>query len=284
MVPFRYLRRVLLAALPVAAALGCHTLVLTAGSSTSAPPLLRSADPSPDSVTLEIYWARLPLGEGHDEATFWDALHEHRIDAAARARLAKNGLRAGVFGGALPDEVARMLDPAGELDDNEAQLHETGVTRRVKQFRVGQQIDLQASDELPSAPLIWVTPDGRIEGKTFQQALPTYALNLTSIGKGRAALRLAPEMRYGAPRMRVSPDETGLISRQTMSRDSQVFDDLAIEVELSPGETLVVISGEGAGSRLGGYLHAIDESTKRRRAILIRVAQAPGERLYDEGA
>ncbi|QDU87334.1 hypothetical protein Pla175_06930 [Pirellulimonas nuda] len=261
---------------------GCTTLVIDSGDPLPGKSPLRAARGSDDAATLEIYWARLPLGGEHDESAFWNALHEHRVDAAVRRRLADNGLRAGVFGGALPDEVVKMLNPDGASGSNDTGdlLRETGVSRRIKQMRPGQQLDLQACDELAEASLVWMTPDGRMEGATYEQALPTYALTLASVEGGRARVRLTPEMRHGAPKHKYVSDETGLIGRQSMQREARVFDDLAMSVDLAPGETLLVVSSEEAGSRLGGYLHATDEKSGRRRAILIRVAQTPAEKLF----
>ncbi len=275
------MQRALLMTVLLAAA-GCTTLVLESGDPLPGKSPLRAAKGSEDAATLEIYWARLPLGSEHDEATFWSALHEHRIDAGVRRRLADNGLRAGVFGGALPDEVVKMLNPEGDSQSTDAGqlLRDTGVSRSIKTVRQGDRLDLVASDEIPEASLLWVTPDGRMEGNSYAQAVPSYRLCLTSVAGGRAHVRLTPDMQHGALKLRYQSDETGMIGRQSMQRESRVFDDLAINADLAPGETLLVVSSESAGSRLGGFLHATDEKSGRRRAILIRVAQTPAEKLF----
>lgn len=258
----------------VAPALGCGTLMLGDDQSMEAA-LLKAATASHESVTLEIYWATLP-----DDASesLWSHLAEDRLPASLRARLAENGLRAGVFGSNLPSAVQALINPdgEGELDATAAEsvLKQTGVWRRTRQLRPGDTIELRASELIASAPLLMVR-DGELVGVNIQSAQAYYELEASPSADGRTQVRLTPEVRHGAPKTRWTPDQTGVISPTAPTPDAEVFTELAIEAPLSAGEGLLVTSLPNSGSRLGGYLHAETGDRGRRKAILIRVVQAP---------
>jgi len=54
---------------------------------------LRPMRPSPESVALEIIWARYPLGEAELDDAVWSHIDETQIAPAARRELARNGFR-----------------------------------------------------------------------------------------------------------------------------------------------------------------------------------------------
>jgi hypothetical protein len=256
---------------------GCQ--LLEPGHHFSEKALLQAVTASPEAVTLEIYWAKLPPEIEHEGADFWPQVQENRLPADLRRRLARNGLRAGVFGGALPTEVHELLNPDGDRGQDSTEtcslLKETGVWRRTRQLRPGDRIELKACEPKPSAPLL-VARGGELTGCTLTNAQAYYRLEAEPTADGRFELSLTPEVRHGQAKPRWTPDETGVISPGTPVQDAKVFEDLALRVPLAAGETLLVTSMSDSPSLVGGYFHTADESTgARRKAILIRVVQTP---------
>ena len=71
---------------------------------------LRPARPSPDSVQMEVIWARCPLNDAEINDTVWSEIDETQVAPAVQRELARNGFRVGVIGGTPPDAIARVLN------------------------------------------------------------------------------------------------------------------------------------------------------------------------------
>lgn len=257
---------------------GCHAL--ESGDPITSSSLLQAGRASDQSVTVDIYWAR--MGEGLDQG-LWTEVQEERLPVELRRRLAKNGLRAGIVGEAMPDVLLKLLDPKEKADLGSgitASLEETGVRRRTRQMRAGKPIELQASEKLAEANLLF-PGDGEIRGKTFHDAQGIYLLHAERVEDNRVRIQLRPEVRHGREQLRFAPDETGMISRGKMTRDAELLHDLAIDAQLGAGESLLVTCLPGVGSRLGGLFHTSASKPGERKAILIRIASTPSSRAFE---
>src|SRR6476661_3482180 len=63
---------------------------------------LKPAPASPDSVMMEIIWARFPANDPVLDDAAWRDIDETQIEPAIRKELVNNGIRAGVISGSLP--------------------------------------------------------------------------------------------------------------------------------------------------------------------------------------
>jgi hypothetical protein len=244
---------------------------------------LQAAPSSPDAVTLEIFWARFPAGSPALNDEVWREIQEDRLPADLRARLAKQGLRAGVVGGTPPTAIMELLNPDGrKLDeqdsaeqvDPELFVETPRVTRRLKQLRLGTRMELQASDVIEQASLL-VPADGELGGGTFGLAQAIYQLEVRAQPGGQVEMQITPELQYGPQQMRWLRDEMGNLIPKPL-RDAEVFRDLRMTVPLAPGEMLFVLGLPDAASRLGHYFHTVETATGReQKAVLIRLADVP---------
>jgi len=267
----------------LAAAGGCRLFHDEVGGGKSP---LRPARPSPDSVTMEIIWARFPAGDPQLNEAAWQNIDETQITPAVRRALANNGFRVGVIGGTLPDAVARVLrhgeqptqDPTSPQRPDEISdlMAEPIVHGRIRQLPRDQRYEIQASDIYPSLPLL-VNGGRELGGGIYQQAQAIYALRVDPQSDRTALVELTPELHHGAPRIRWTRGDDGSgILRQAPLRDHEVFHELRMNVKLAPGEMLVLMSLPDAGSRLGQYFHTVDSTEGlQQKLILIRLAQAP---------
>jgi hypothetical protein len=267
----------------VCAISGCQLFLHDSASRGKSP--LHPAQPSPDSVTMEIIWARYPADDPQLNSVVWQDVDETQVSPAVRCELANNGFRAGVISGTLPDAIARALDrgkshqDASQLRSDEQTIDlavEPVVHGRLQQLRRNQRSEIQASEVYPSLPLL-VNEGRELGGRTYHEAQAIYALRVDPQPDRTAVIELTPELHYGPPKWRLTrgEDETGIF-RQAQVRDHDVFHQLRMSVKLAPGELLVLMGLPDAGSRLGKYFHTTTSADgPQQKLILIRLADVP---------
>jgi hypothetical protein len=244
--------------------------------------LLKPAQSSPDSVRMEIIWARFPVNDPGLNEDAWRDIEEAQLDPATQRELANNGLRAGVIKGKLPDAISRALkhgestsEDAPTIDGETRELLANPVVRgRVRQMPRDQRYEISASDVYPVMQLL-VKGTNEVAGGSYEQAQAMYAMRVDPQPDQTALVELTPEVHYGSPRMKFTGgDETVL--HQAMQRDREVFDRLRMSVRLAPGDMLVIMSLPDSGSRLGQYFHIVESSEgPQQKLILIRLAEVP---------
>lgn len=243
---------------------------------------LQPARPSPESVTMEIIWARFPAGDPALNNDAWREIDESQIDPSVRLELSNNGFRAGVIRGQLPDAIARALNQGlqapAEADSNglekSMQIDTDPVVHgRVLRLRKNQRSEILASEIYAAVPLL-ISQGRELGGRTYQQAQAIYALRINPRLDRSVTLELTPELHHGPARFRYTGEEGVL--RQELRRDREVFDRLRITTQLGAGELLVLMSLPDARSRLGHYFHTVESADgPQQKLILIRLADMP---------
>jgi hypothetical protein len=259
--------------------LGCQT-ALTIPPEAALEKLLRPVTTSPESVTLEVWEARVPFDQDQTAEAVWQHVDEQCLDADLRRRLVANGLRAGVLNGALPDELADLLGLQGEMPkDSDERLVTPGmatprVTRRVVQVNRQEQRTIQATDVRDEA-VVLLSDGGGVRGQTYRQVEGRYELRAESAPGQRIAVRMIPELHHGELRNRYSGSDQGILL-MTPSRERAPFEELTLGVQLAAGDALVLGCLPESDSTLGGLLHTISANGRReRKYILIRALEAP---------
>jgi hypothetical protein len=251
---------------------------------------LRPAEASPDSVSMEFIWARFAADDADLNEATWREIDETQIAPAVRRELARNGFRAGVIGGTVPDAIARALR-SGEAADGESTapgnadtvplIAEPVVHGRIQQLRRNQRSEIQASDIHPSLPLL--TGSGQdLSGRTFHDAQAIYALRVDPQPDQTVLVELTPELHHGQARLRFARDDDNMgVLRQAPMREREIFSKLRMSVRLAPGEMLVLLGLNDSGSRLGHYFHTVESTDgPQQKLILIRLAEVPPSDLF----
>jgi hypothetical protein len=253
---------------------------------------LRPAQPSPDSVTMEIIWVRFPANDPQLNSTAWQEIDETQLPPAVRRELASNGFRAGVISGTLPNAIAQALDgdkpPAdAQTPSGQAQAAslaaEPIVHGRVQQLQRNQRSEIQASEVYTSLPLL-MNHGRELSGRTYREAQAMYALRVDPQPDRSTLVELTPELHHGPLHWGWTrgDDESGIL-RQAQLRDHEVFNHLRMSLNLAPGEMLVLMSLPDAGSRLGHYFHTVNSSDgPQQKLILIRLADVPPSNTFAE--
>lgn len=259
---------------------------------------LKPAVGSPDSVAMEIIWARFPANDPVLDESAWRTIDETQIEPAVRRQLADNGLRAGIISGSLPPAIDKVLHQGASTEprppegatkvDKTVQersvelLTDPLVHGRTRRLRRHERMEIQASEIYPSLPLL-VSGGAELGGHTYDQAQAIYALRADPQPDHTAHIELTPELHHGAPRTRYT-GEGGPMRLDTF-KDRVVFDRLRISTKLAPGEMLILMSMPDAGSRLGHYFHTVDSSDgPQQKLILLRLAEVPPSDTFTDVA
>jgi hypothetical protein len=277
---------------------GCHAFIEGPMAARGHSPLEPSA-PSPDSVALEIIWARFSQNDPALNDSVWAQIDETQLPPAVRRELVNNGFRAGVISGAPPAAIAHAINlkvdkpkdgPNVSADDvhttrrtsdaTQDLLAEPTVKHRLLQLRRGRRAEIEASDVLDAVPLL-VNSGRELGGRTYREAQAIYALHVDPQPDQTVGIELTPELHHGQSRVRWTGGEDGIL-RQAPSRDREVFDAMRMNVRLAPGEMLVLMSLPDAGSRLGHYFHTVETADgPQQKLVLIRLAQVPRSDTFD---
>lgn len=250
--------------------------------------LLRPAAASPESVTLEIFFARAPWADPQLNGPLWERIDEQQFSPELRRRLAGNGLRAGLIGGQVPAELAALMhltdeQPRQQLEQRDVSLEgEPAVRRRLLQLRSGKRGEILASGIYPSLPLL-VFDEGQVRGRTYEKAQGLFAVTATPRPDRRVELVLTPELHHGEARQQWSGSTRDGIIQLEMARPKETFPDLELKTLLAPGQMLVVSCLPDRPGSLGHhFFHDESGRGEEQKVLIIRLVKSqPGE-LFDK--
>lgn len=236
---------------------------------------------SPDSVALEVFHARIPLDKEQQADALWQHVDEQVFGADLRRQLLANGLRAGVVGSSPPEELSQLLALDGNAPEASSSRVITTdsaqppVTRQVFQLNRRDRKLIKTSEPRDEAQVLF-SDEGRMGGKTFDRVQGVYTLQAEAIAGQRVKLRMTPELQHGEMRMRYSGNEQEGLMIKTPSQEREVFERLALEVELTPGEFLVLGCLPDSKTSLGGVMHTVHSvGQDERKLIVVRPLQVP---------
>jgi hypothetical protein len=239
---------------------------------------------STDTVVLEIAFVHLTPDDHAVEMATWRQLDEQALPIELRMQLAGNGMRGGVAGSQIPQELRDLIErtsrelsqaPAG--DDVTTAETASLIRNRRMQVRAGRRGKIVVSAVLPNISVLCKDEQGQVQGAAFQDAQCLFSLLATPSGGSSTTLQLTPEIEHGELKNRWVPVDGALMNQVGKSR--QVYDQLRIELPLSPGQILVIGPTEQP-SGLGQHFFTLKDPTPRRTLLLVRVAQTQQDDLF----
>lgn len=261
-------------------AAGCTPIRSEAKSPLSPPQM------SPDSVVLDIFFARFPQGEEDPIGPMWNEIDEQAIPADVRRRLAENGFRVGIVGERIPDKLAQLL----ELTDRVSNQGEPGetvvtnleseprVTRRHLQLRANQQSEIVTSEVYERLPVL-TCDSGDVCGRTYPKAQGVLLAKALPDRDGRVRMDLLPQLQYGEVQQRFT-GRYGAFKLET-GRSRRDFDNLALSATLAPGSMIVMSSLPNRTGGLGHHFFTHQSSGKlEQKLLVIRLSQTQHDDLF----
>ena len=225
---------------------------------------------TPDQYRLEVVVLTRPQHDSTLNATLWAVSDEQVVEPDLRRALQDNGLRVGRVVGDLPPDVEALLKAnPPDRPDMLTLVHPVGTTA------ILETSDAPAQPELT---LLRKHPNGKVDGKSYSTAKGYLRVNGRYDDAGGIALRLVPELRHGPVTQSYSPaPSTGIVSPlEFLPKSGQAeesFRDLAIALDLAPGQTAVVGCHPEKAGTLGDLLfQKLDGPSDRilQRVLLIR--------------
>lgn len=177
--------------------------------------------------------------------------------------------------GETQDEMVLAAAPRETTDgDSDAENEENAeaTEKSAAQDAAGEDSD-SASAVVTDQP-----PPPATDGRIFKDAQCEVIVTAFPQGDGRVRVELTPQIRHGEPRRRWVAKQGSF--HIDVGRECEVFEDLRMEVELEPGETLA-IGATDAAAPLGQLLFG--ENSKAgfdRRVMLVRLAQTQLDDLF----
>jgi hypothetical protein len=243
-------------------------------------PALPASRLSADSVVLEIAFVKLPAAADPSASDWWAYADEQQLPTATRRALEKNGIRAGVLGEHLPDDLRALLPHENAKADGEpnASLEQAivdGATGQRLPCRTGRRAEVQLGKAESRRVVLWSEGDQDC-GETFSNAQCLLAATAWPRTDGRVKVTLTPEIKHGEVRNRYVGQEGRFLIEA--GQEQKAFRSLGIDCVLSPGETLALAPTPELKS-LGGQFFA-DSTTGERRLVLIRLALTQDDGLF----
>ena len=277
---FRILHAFVIASLLAA---GCRNVPERVGKSPLKP--LRM---SPDTVVLDVFFVRFPLGDAEPNGPLWDEIDETRWPAELRQKLALNGFRVGLVGSPVPPvPLSKLLElkdkpaPAAAVQETSRAdfTDEPRVFRRHMPLHCGGRAELLASGPYEELAALVCTPGG-VAGETYKNARAILSAGASLEPDGRVRLKLVPELHYGDPK----PSLVGQpgVMRLEAGQPKRVFQDMTIDTTLRPGQMLVLASLIQRPGSLGHYFLTHKTGGRlQQKLIVIRLSQTQHDGLFD---
>ncbi|MCA9179526.1 MAG: hypothetical protein KDB14_33955 [Planctomycetales bacterium] len=233
--------------------------------------LLPTPKLSPNSVVLEAVQVRFSGEQDEQVEAIWREVEEIP-DVETRRRLEWNGFWCGVVGTQLPPALREQLDrPQSLLPDERGNAPTQGTRLQCRRGARKSWSCQQMQDELN---VLLCEEEGTLRGRTYQQARCLLAIRCFPEGDGSVRVQVMPEIEHGETKPRHFGD--GGLWQVRVGQEREVFERLAAELEISPGETLIVsCTPERKG--LGGRFFGVDEG---RSLLLLRLVQTQMDNLF----
>jgi hypothetical protein len=266
----------------LAALAGCRNFAEPVGKSP-----LKPARMCPDSVALDVFFVRFPVGDADANGLLWADVDEMHLAAEIRQRLARNGFRAGLVGAQVPASLSRLLElkdkPAPRSQSLENQIadleHEPRVVRRHMELRAGVSTPMIASDVREEMPVLLCCPTG-VEGESFSSAQAVLAIKVMPERDGRVRIRLVPEIHHGESKLRYVSTQGAI--RIQPGQAKRAFEDMTMEGVLAPGHMILVSMLSDRPSSTLGHRFFTENSDGRvqQKLLVLRLAQTQHDELF----
>jgi hypothetical protein len=223
----------------------------------------------PKYCKLDTAIVSRPAGEHVVDASVWEVADQQSIPAEARQALEANGIRIGIITGNLPADINEAFKPAPP--QRETQWVHIAIPE-------GERTPIVVGSRTDSVALL-LNHRGKVNGRDYQSAEGRIIVSPSHSGSKSVSLRLVPEIHHGESRRTIAPLQSNSpFSQQDFKiKDGQqedVLREMAVSVDLLPGQTLVLGCRPQQPRSLGSFLFTGTEPNNDRLFQSVLLIQA----------
>ena len=231
----------------------------------------------PDSVVMEIRFVEFPFGQADLNAPLWAEIDEQQLSPELRKRLEANGFRAGAVGGQIPVALERMLAPPKEAKEPPADPNTVDIRKKpavrgwTKQWKFGDPFRVIVAGEkerLPELTVLVRNDQGEVQGETFTQVQGYFEGKAFAEPDGAVRLELAPQVEHGKERQQWVQSRDGVYEVDHRP-PHEAYHQLAVEMKLLPGQTLVLGGLPDRPGSLGYHFFTEELSGHQTQKLLL---------------
>lgn len=215
----------------------------------------------PIYMYVDLYTLRVPLGAISANPAIWEKVDRETLGAAQGRLLRRNGIQIGTATVDQWDSFKALIDQyptvtqASKLTGGE-----------------GQGVELRLKEAVPFQTLFYYDPQGRLHGRTYDQADDLLAIHFQPSKKFYAYVRISLSPIIRSTRKRLA--YTALNRPQTFEYvEPEHIYQLGLKAEVPPGRFLIIAPSDQAvhPTRLGHLFLIQDTPAERFEKVLILV-------------
>ncbi len=205
----------------------------------------------PGTVHFEMAIAQLDQDQEPALEQAWIEFDEQAVSIDTRRWWDQNGLRVAVISSQIPDSFLKLVEPRevneDYLDEFQLQLFQKGKLDSTPRLVMRKKIGIRptepkwvaVSNPLSHGQWRWITSEGAqtSQGDAVQTG---FMVSSQARGDGSVSVKLVPRIASGAPKPSFGLSQWQLALEH--KQDEIMLWDLAIEVPLLPGQTIVATS------------------------------------------
>ncbi len=215
-----------------------------------------------------------PVGEHVVDGSVWEVADNQAIPVEARQALESNGIRIGIITGNLPTDITEAFKPAPPL--KETQWVHIALPE-------GERTPIVVGSKTESVALL-LNHRGKVNGREYQDAEGRIIVSPSHSGSKSVSIRLVPEIHHGDTRRTIAPIETNspFTQQEFGFKDGQkeeILRELAVSIDLLPGQTLVLGCQPKQSRSLGAFLFTRPEANNDQIFQSVLLIQATRNHL-----
>ena len=241
-----------------------------------------------ETVGIDVFVVRIPYHNRELLRQLWAEVDEQWGSPTLRRELMGQGLRVGIQGVSLSPTLAKLINvtatPSPQaMDPTEvsvAELQKDPIIRPQSLRMLPGMLALfqPYTDSVPEMPLFW-SEGGHFCGKTFKDAEGLIGLVATPLKGGQVQFEITPEVVHGTMERKFSL-QGGVMFPET-ARPRHVFYNLAVTLDLLPGQWIVMGPVSENCSGIGRCFFTRDRGETEQKVILIRLSRSQRDTVFD---
>jgi len=242
---------------------------------------------SPDTAGIDVFFVRIPYYNRELLRQLWAEVDEQWGSPALRRELMDQGLRIGIQGVSLSPTLTTLINatatPPPTTDPMEVSVAELQrdpiVQRQFCRMSPGMQVLFRPyADHVPEMPLFW-SESGHFCGKTFKDAEGLIGVAATPLKGGQVRFEITPEVVYGTPMTKYNFQGGAMFLDN--AKPKHVFYNLAVSLDLLPGQWIVMGPVSEKCSGIGRCFFTRECGETEQKVILIRLARSQRDAVFE---